>query len=106
MEVGEVSGFYKFVKPVSLSDIILDVEESTKDFIIFRIHCKYDTQATGDEIVEKLKKLDKLSDGITLLEKEISDCNLEMESMLEYHQGYIKAYLDGLRKALALLSEV
>lgn len=100
------SGLLEFVKPVKLSDIVLDVSETAEDFVVFRVHCKYDTQATGDEIVEKLKTLDKLSDSITLLEKEISDSKLEMESMLEYHQGYIKAYLDGLRKALALLSEV
>ena len=100
------SGLLEFVKPVKLSDIVLDVSETAEDFVVFRVHCKYDTQATGDEIVEKLKPLDKLSDSITLLEKEISDSKLEMESMLEYHQGYIKAYLDGLRKALALLSEV
>ena len=100
------SGLLEFFKPVKLSDIVLDVSETAEDFVVFRVHCKYDTQATGDEIVEKLKTLDKLSDSITLLEKEISDSKLEMESMLEYHQGYIKAYLDGLRKALALLSEV
>ncbi len=101
----EFRGLAEFVTPVSLADVFIETVENADEFVLFRIHCKYDTQATADEIVEKLKKLDKLNDGIALLEKEISDCKLEMESILEYHQGYIKAYLDGLRKALALLSE-
>ena len=100
MEVGEVSGFYKFVKPVSLSDIILDVEESTKDFIIFRIHCKYDTQATGDEIVEKLKKLDKLNKGIEILKNEIEQTKQIVDGLPEYEQQANMLFLDGLEQAL------
>ena len=100
MKNGEVSGFYKFVKPVSLSDIILDVEESTKDFIIFRIHCKYDTQATGDDIVEKLKKLDKLNKGIEILKNEIEQTKQIVDGLPEYEQQANKLFLDGLTQAL------
>ena len=107
MEVGEVSGFYKFVKPVSLSDIILDVEESTKDFIIFRIHCKYDTQATGDEIVEKLKKLDKLNKGIEILKNEIERIKQTVDGLTEVeHQAnklFLEGLLDGLLHALSFI---
>ena len=100
MEVGEVSGFYKFVKPVSLSDIILDVEESTKDFIIFRIHCKYDTQATGDEIIEKLKKLDKLNKRIELLKNEAEDIRQIVDGLPKCEQQEKKRFLEGLSEGL------
>ena len=103
MEIGEVSGFYKFVKPVSLSDIILDVEESTKDFIMFRIHCKYDTQATADEIIEKLKRLDELEYRMTDIQAEMMRTVILIDSTEECYQEPIKAYLDGLNKAWSIL---
>lgn len=100
MEVGEVCGFFEFARPVSLSDIIVDVEEKVEDFILFRIHCKYDTQATGDEIVEKLKKLDKLNKGIEILKSEIEQTKQIVDGLPEYEQQANKLFLDGLLQAL------
>ena len=94
------SGLLEFVKPVKLSDIVLDVSETAEDFVVFRVHCKYDTQATGDEIIEKLKKLDKLNKGIEILKNEIEQAKQIVDALPEYEQQANKLFLDGLLQAL------
>ena len=73
---------------------------TAEDFVVFRVHCKYDTQVTGDEIVEKLKKLDKLNKGIELLKSEIEQTKQIVDGLPEYEQQSNKLFLDGLLQAL------
>lgn len=94
------SGLLEFVKPVKLSDIVLDVSETAEDFVVFRVHCKYDTQATGDEIVEKLKKLDKLNKRIEILKNEIEQIDQGLAGLPEDKQQETKLFLEGLVEGL------
>lgn len=94
------SGLLEFVKPVKLSDIVLDVSETAEDFVVFRVHCKYDTQATGDEIVEKLKTLDKLNKGIEVLKNEIEQIKQTVDGLTEVEHQANKLFLEGLLEGL------
>ena len=94
----------EFAKPVKLSDIVLDVSETAEDFVVFRVHCKYDTQATADEIIEKLKRLEQLEYRMTDIQAEMLRTEILIDSTEEYYQEPLKTYLDGLNKAWGILN--
>ena len=98
------SGLLEFAKPVKLSDIVLDVSETAEDFVVFRVHCKYDTQATADEIIEKLKRLEQLEYRMTDIQAEMLRTDILIDSTEEYYQEPLKTYLDGLNKAWSILN--
>ena len=97
------SGLLEFAKPVKLSDIVLDVSETAEDYVVFIVHCKYDTQATADEIIEKLKRLEQLEYRMTDIQAEMLRTEILIDSTEECYQEPIKAYLDGLNKAWSIL---
>ena len=97
------SGLLEFAKPVKLSDIVLDVAETAEDFVVYRVHCKYDTQATADEIIEKLKRLEQLDDRMKDMQAEMLRTEMLIDSTMECYQTPIKCYLDGLNKAWSIL---
>ena len=87
-------------RQIEIEEIRKIVEHDVSDWILYKIHLKYDTQATVDEIVEKLKRLNKLNKGIEILKNEIEQTKQIVDGLPEYEQQANKLFLDGLLQAL------
>lgn len=92
-------------RKLQIEEISQIAENDVSDWIHYKVKLKYDTQATVNDIVDGLEERDKLKDGIKRLEEEIVKQKLLLDTLPEYEQAPVKAYMDGLYKALQLLAE-
>ena len=96
---------FKSERDLEIEEITKNVEADLEDWIHYKVQLKYDTQATVQDIVDGLEERDKMKDGIKRLEDEISKQKLILDTLPEYEQAPVKAYMDGLYKALKMLAE-
>ena len=99
----ELTSLVKTANPLSLADIVVETERDLDDYILYKVHLKYDTQATVEDVVSKLKRLDGLYYRLTEIQAEMLRTEILIDTTEECYQEPIKAYLDGLNKAWSIL---
>ena len=100
----ELTSLVRTANPLSLADIVVETERDLDDYILYKVHLKYDTQATVEDVVSKLKRLEQLEDYLKDLQAEILRMDILIDSIEEYEQTPYKCYLDGLNKAWSILN--
>lgn len=99
----ELTSLVRTANPLSLADIVVETERDLDDYILYKVHLKYDTQATVEDVVSKLKRLDGLYYRLTEIQAEMLRTEILIDTTEECYQEPIKAYLDGLNKAWSIL---